>query len=152
MITKHLWDIFRRMIGETLSTKDSLQELVSEEPSMKGSWRRILYEELSRRISGRRGRKVKEGRRKIRGNRSFLRICCVVLSILRISWATGVGLSWFFLGWKDNFRGYDSYEDDFFRFGLYKGGEGLEVTATSLTKDDSLFSLKSLYLYLFCNN
>ena len=51
------------MIGETLSTKDSLREMVSEESSMKDNWRMILYEEPSRRISGRGGRKVKEDTR-----------------------------------------------------------------------------------------
>ena len=73
------------MIDETLTTKGSLREMVSEEPYMKDIWKMILYEEPSRRISGRRGRKVEEGRRKIRGEKSFLPICCAGLSILKIS-------------------------------------------------------------------
>ena len=55
-----------------------------------------------RRISGRRGRMVEADKKKIWDNRSFLQICCTGLSILKISWAIGVGLSWFFLGWKAN--------------------------------------------------
>ena len=86
-------------------------------------------------IIGRRGRRVEADKKKIWDNWSFLRICCAGLSILKISWATGVGLSWFFLRSKANFRGYDLYEDHFFRFYLYKRRNGWEVWGLKLTKD-----------------
>ena len=106
---------------------DLLWEIVGE-----GSFTKDM---VWKRISGRRGRIVEADKKKIWDNRSFLHIYCVGLNILNICWVTGVGLSWFFLSWKANFRGYESYENHFFRFCLYQVDEGWEVSGSKLTKD-----------------
>ena len=71
---------------------DLLWEMVGE-----GSFTKNM---VWRRISGRRGQMVEADKKNIWDNRSFLRICCTGLSILKISWATCIILSWFLLSWK----------------------------------------------------
>ena len=110
-------DLLLKMVAERCFTKDMV-------------WRRII---------GRRDRRVDADKKKIWDNWGFFRICCACLNILKISWATGIGFSWFFLGWKANFQGYDSYKDHFFIFCLYNGGEGWEVVGPKLTKDEGYF-------------
>ena len=112
ILTKDVW---WWILSEGNSPKD--QMTLSKRWSRKDFYTK---DRVLRRIIGRRGRRVEADKKKIWDNWGLLRICCAGLSILTISWATGVRLSWFVLRWKDNVRGYDSYEDHFFTFILCK--------------------------------